>query len=639
MRRATRLPQEARSIIADFLPARETQRVDRAGQLLTAHRLLDLRCEADCKPWQSRWDFEAGRLCLTWRGAQPLPGTAGTSRQGCLRVAQPLVVTAELRDLASRGHQDAQRWLGQVQRLVSRTPASEGPYGIQKSGWLNLAFRVGSPGNFQFDARDLLGRVGEEELLERWCRIAHARSSEAFAAYCAQDCSQLRDAALAKRTARRLVILFPRTLPRLPPELRSDKEVLEAALRQKGELLQDLPEELRDDRALVKAAVGGHGPALQHASTELRGDRGVVEAAVRQNGLALQHASEELRGDRAVVAAAVRQNGLALQHASAELRGDRGVVGAAVRNNGSALQHASTELRGDRAVAEAAVRRRGAAFEHASAELRSDSTFLQLAQRDRLTGHSARQHALGAARVDKALAMQELRQSHGDVFKGFAPELRGDEGVAKVAVMRDGHNYLHVLPPAKSKELLLHAVATEPGLFHHLDEAQRGDRDVALAALAANPRSFPEASDALRNDKAFALEAVRLHPENFQHAGPQARDDLETARLAVASNPRFFRIAGSTVRDDPALALAAVHAGVPLSFAGPAARNDPRIVLAALSRDSRALLDAGPDARNNKQVVLKATRGTSDPATRAAVGPAIRKDEDVAAALQMWGAR
>ena len=53
------------------------------------------------------------------------------------------------------------------------------------------------------------------------------------------------------------------------------------------------------------------------------GDREVVLAAVKQKGDALAYASPQLRSDREVVLAAVKQNGDALCCASAELAGDR----------------------------------------------------------------------------------------------------------------------------------------------------------------------------------------------------------------------------------------------------------------------------------------------------------------------------
>ncbi|CAE7037866.1 unnamed protein product [Symbiodinium sp. CCMP2592] len=64
------------------------------------------------------------------------------------------------------------------------------------------------------------------------------------------------------------------------------------------------------------------GMALLYAGPEMRADREVVLAAVRQDGCALLCASQALRMNREVVQEAVRQNGLALQQASEELQAD-----------------------------------------------------------------------------------------------------------------------------------------------------------------------------------------------------------------------------------------------------------------------------------------------------------------------------
>eukprot|EP01050_Picozoa_sp_SAG11_P026223 SAG11_NODE_6202_length_1365_cov_4.463665_1_plen_208_part_10 len=83
---------------------------------------------------------------------------------------------------------------------------------------------------------------------------------------------------------------------------------------------------------------------------ELKGDREVVLAAVGQKGRALEYAAEELRGDGEVVLAAVVQNGSALEYAAAKMRGNREVVLAAVGQDGRALEYAAEEMRGDREV-------------------------------------------------------------------------------------------------------------------------------------------------------------------------------------------------------------------------------------------------------------------------------------------------
>ena len=81
------------------------------------------------------------------------------------------------------------------------------------------------------------------------------------------------------------------------------------------------------------------------AAVELRADREIVLAAVKQNGLALDYAAVALQANREIVLVAVKQNGLALEYAAVELRADHGIVLAAVLENEESLQHASEEIR------------------------------------------------------------------------------------------------------------------------------------------------------------------------------------------------------------------------------------------------------------------------------------------------------
>ena len=56
------------------------------------------------------------------------------------------------------------------------------------------------------------------------------------------------------------------------------------------------------------------------AAVELRADREIVLAAVKQNGLALEHAAAELQANHEIVLAAMLQNTEAHQYASEEIR-------------------------------------------------------------------------------------------------------------------------------------------------------------------------------------------------------------------------------------------------------------------------------------------------------------------------------
>ncbi|CAK9010058.1 unnamed protein product [Durusdinium trenchii] len=94
-----------------------------------------------------------------------------------------------------------------------------------------------------------------------------------------------------------------------------------------------------------------NGLALKDAPTKFRNDKDIVLAALKQKGLsgmALVFASERLKGDRDIVLAAVKQYGKALQFATPDLQNDREIVMTAVLENGIALRFASENIRSDR---------------------------------------------------------------------------------------------------------------------------------------------------------------------------------------------------------------------------------------------------------------------------------------------------
>ena len=96
---------------------------------------------------------------------------------------------------------------------------------------------------------------------------------------------------------------------------------------------------------LLKRPWSRDGWRLKDASKNIKGDREIVMAAVRQNGWALRFASEDLRGDRDIVMTAVRQDGGVLMFASDDLQVDMDILMTVVRHNGDVLPFASENLR------------------------------------------------------------------------------------------------------------------------------------------------------------------------------------------------------------------------------------------------------------------------------------------------------
>lgn len=92
-----------------------------------------------------------------------------------------------------------------------------------------------------------------------------------------------------------------RPLGCLPEEMRSNKEVVLAAIVNEGIFCFDYisSEQLRtEDRDVALALVGDDGSILEHLCEELRADREVVSAAVRTCADALRFASPNLQADR-----------------------------------------------------------------------------------------------------------------------------------------------------------------------------------------------------------------------------------------------------------------------------------------------------------------------------------------------------
>jgi hypothetical protein len=146
--------------------------------------------------------------------------------------------------------------------------------------------------------------------------------------------------------------------------------------------LEDLEEELRSDRDVVLAAVQVDGHSLRYASEELKQDRSVVLAAVKESGMALQHAGEEPRKDREVVLSAVGCHSQALRYACAELRGDQEVILRMLktcRTDPEAMTLAAESLLEDREFMLKAVAESAMVFRFASSKLQADREMVLLA--------------------------------------------------------------------------------------------------------------------------------------------------------------------------------------------------------------------------------------------------------------------
>ena len=150
----------------------------------------------------------------------------------------------------------------------------------------------------------------------------------------------------------------------LPVENRRSIEALRGLLERKSTAiatvqryaldLRRLDNNMRADRDVVMAAVKQVGWSLGYASDDLKNERDIVKAAIDQNGLALGYASQEIRKDRSMVMAAINKTGYAYQYACAELKQDVSVAIAAVKQNQNVFDMMSIRLQRNPDIIEAA---------------------------------------------------------------------------------------------------------------------------------------------------------------------------------------------------------------------------------------------------------------------------------------------
>lgn len=293
-----------------------------------------------------------------------------------------------------------------------------------------------------------------------------------------------------------------------------------------------------------------NGLALGRAPEDLRGDREVVLAAVRQEGRALEFASEALRADREVVLEAVRQNGFALAHAAPALRGERVVVQAAARQNGDALQFAAECQEAPCSSWAHAFKppspRSAAAARNCVVPVGNSALLAKAVAKPwvRATGkRPLKQHDLRLGNAPPKPWGEELRgpsgHAHrelllepiGESGKTFARtvvshrgldlerlslELRGDRSVVLAAVRADGRALEYAASSLQDdREVALAAVQQNGTALKHASAMLRGDRAIVRAAVAQDGRALRFASERLRCDQEFLLSV---------HTGQKARD-------------------------------------------------------------------------------------------------------------------
>jgi|GEM_PF-5162578 len=118
--------------------------------------------------------------------------------------------------------------------------------------------------------------------------------------------------------------------------------------------------ELRNDKEIIEALIDANGGyELKEASDELTQDRALVLKAFEKDVHSLKYAHPTLKKDYEFMLELIKKKRVAVKYASLSLRKDEHFIWAATEKSGSPLFHASETLKTDRTIALKFVTRRG----------------------------------------------------------------------------------------------------------------------------------------------------------------------------------------------------------------------------------------------------------------------------------------
>ena len=307
----------------------------------------------------------------------------------------------------------------------------------------------------------------------------------------------------------------------LGPTLSTDKDIILKLVEHNGWIFSMLLDvQLFMDKEIVIAAVSSYGKILEEVNVKFKIDKDVVKAAVTNDGEALHYASQELQDDKEIVLKAVANttDRYLLTSVSKRLRADRGIVMAAVLKNGEALEVAPPELQADREIVLAAVSQDGEALRYASPDLQADRDIVMAAV---LKNGEALEVAPPELQADREIVLAAITQNM-EALRYASPELRVDKDIIQEALDFDNTNKRAVL--AKMKEGIP---------LKYICENLRGDRDVVLAAVSHDGRALQLASPELQADKNVVLAAVKHDKEMYLIASEELQRDKDIIREAL----------------------------------------------------------------------------------------------------------
>lgn len=278
-----------------------------------------------------------------------------------------------------------------------------------------------------------------------------------------------------------------------------------------GLYLRYISSELKDDKELVVAAVKQNGHALEYASARLQNDKQVVALAIAQCGFALKYASSKLQDDKEIVIASVSQYGNTLEYASPRLQDDKEVVTAAVKHLGDALKYASKRFQDDKEIVIKACKQNCFVSLYISSRLKKDRDVILANVKN---NYNSFQHQTLELRSDKEYVLAVVKYC-GEKLQYASEDLKSDPDVVKASCQNKyRHGGMCYKPEEKTKYKKKREKLFDPGFvkneygkdlynresgFCHASYEQRSnERTVSFAMLQSHGKAFYDATIEIR---------------------------------------------------------------------------------------------------------------------------------------------
>jgi len=277
-------------------------------------------------------------------------------------------------------------------------------------------------------------------------------------------------------------------------------------------------------------AVNIDGMRLDECSDNLRNDKDVAIAAVKNREKAMMFVSEKLKSDKDVIRSALvrkstlrSEEGIAFSFLPDKIKDNEIIVLMSIPMFGGAFQYISDRLKKDEDFIVEAALVNIEILRHVDSKFLKDENFIQKIL-DNLKRY--------------------LLSNKKDIAKFFHVTILDNENMIKEIIKKAGYeNFKYASARLKeSRDYALEIIPIAPKAYELLDSRFRDDKEVTISAVRKDGMNLRLASWRLREDKEIVLEAVKNNPHSLQFADDILQDDEELLSYVTKDDSYYYNM-------------------------------------------------------------------------------------------------